>query len=81
MPEESRKVIKMAYNSLEVLWESWSTNGKINPVTAIFLGKNNFGYVDKQEHVLTPNQNVTTIDPATIEQKYAELPPVDGDSE
>ena len=30
-------------------------NGKINPVSGIFLGKNNFGYQDKTEYVLTPN--------------------------
>lgn len=81
IPQECKDIIHSVYDSLEVLWEGWATGGKINPVTAIFLGKNNFGYVDKQEHVLTPNQGVTTIDPATIEQKYAELPPVDGESE
>ena len=81
IPQECKDIIKSAYNSLEVLWESWATGGKINPVTAIFLGKNNFGYADKQEYVLTPNQAVTTIDPKTIEAKYAELPDVDGDSE
>ena len=80
MPEEARQIIKMAYNSLEALWESWTTGGKINPVSAIFLGKNNFHYVDKQEHVLTPNQQLSTIDPKTIEEKYAELPDVDGDN-
>lgn len=81
IPQECKNLIKSAYNSLEVLWESWSTGGKLNPVTAIFLGKNNFGYVDKQEHVLTPNQQLTTSDPATIEAKYAELPDVDGENE
>lgn len=81
MPQECRNLIKSAYNSLEVLWESWSTGGKLNPVTAIFLGKNNFGYVDKQEHVLTPNQQLSVADPTTIEAKYAELPDVDGENE
>lgn len=81
IPPECHQIINEVYDSLEVLWEGWATGGKINPVTAIFLGKNNFGYVDKQEHVLTPNQGVTTIDPATIEQKYAELPPVDGEND
>ena len=81
LPQESRNLIKSAYNSLEVLWESWSTGGKLNPVTAIFLGKNNFGYADKQEYVLTPNQTGTTIDPTTIEAKYAELPDMGGEDE
>ena len=74
IPEESKQIIKMAYNSLELLWESYATGGKINPVTAIFLGKNNFGYQDKQEYVLTPNQQLSGADPATIEAKYDELP-------
>lgn len=30
-------------------------NGKINPVSGIFLMKNNFEYQDKSEVVLTPN--------------------------
>lgn len=78
--QECKDVIIGVYDSLEMLWESWTTGGKINPVTAIFLGKNNFGYQDKQEYVVTPNQMATTIDPKTIEEKYAELPDVDGDN-
>ena len=68
-------VICQAYDLLEELWENYMQNGKINPVSGIFLGKNNFGYQDKQEYVVTPNQGgITEIDPATIEAKYAELP-------
>lgn len=74
MPQECREIVKTAYNSLEMLWESYTLGGKINPVTAIFLAKNNFGYQDKQEYVLTPNQQLSGADPATIEAKYAELP-------
>jgi hypothetical protein len=40
---------------LEALWEDYMQNGKINPVSGIFIGKNHFGYQDKQEVVLTPN--------------------------
>jgi hypothetical protein len=50
-------------------------NGKINPVSGIFLGKNNFGYKDQQEYVLTPNQKqVAPEDVKIIESKYEELP-------
>jgi hypothetical protein len=42
---------------MENLWENYMQNGKINPVSGIFLGKNNFGYQDKQEMVITPNTN------------------------
>jgi hypothetical protein len=75
-------IVLKAYAVMEELWESYMQNGKINPVSGIFLAKNNYGYTDKQEYVLTPNTSgVSDIDPATIEAKYAELPDVDGDSE
>ena len=49
-------------------------NGKINPVSGIFLGKNNFGYKDQQEYVLTPNQMGETISQEALEAKYNDLP-------
>ena len=58
LPPETLVLIKKAYNYLETLWENYMHNGKINPVSGIFLAKNNFGYQDKVEHVITPN--VTT---------------------
>lgn len=68
-------IICEAYDVLEALWQDYMQNGKINPVSGIFLGKNLFGYTDKQEMVVTPNTGVPeAIDPATIEAKYAELP-------
>lgn len=73
--ETHQEVILEAYDMLEALWEDYMQNGKINPVSGIFLGKNNFGYQDKQEYVVTPNaQGVQQMDVTTIEQKYAELP-------
>ena len=42
---------------MENMWENYMQNGKINPVSGIFLGKNNFGYQDKTEYVVTPNTN------------------------
>ena len=69
------EIIVRAYDLLEEMWENYMSNGKINPVAGIFLGKVNFGHRDQQELVLTPNtNNVPTIDAATIEAKYAELP-------
>ena len=73
IPQEVHELVKMAYNSLEGLMESYAQSGKINPVSAIFLMKNNFGYADKQEYVLTPNAN-NEVDPKTIVSKYDELP-------
>lgn len=69
------KVIRKAYDLLEELWEDYMLNGKINPVSGIFLGRNNWGYQDKVDIVVTPNtNNIDVPDLATIEAKYAELP-------
>lgn len=71
-------IICEAYDVMEALWQDYMQNGKINPVSGIFLGKNLFSYADKQEMVLTPNQHQPTqADLATIEAKYAELPEED----
>ena len=57
LPTSTLVSIKKAYEYMEILWENYMQNGKINPVSGIFLGKNNFGYQDKTEYVLTPNTN------------------------
>ena len=57
LPTLSTESIKKAYEYMEILWENYMQNGKINPVSGIFLGKNNFGYQDKTEYVVTPNNN------------------------
>ena len=57
LPTLTSDSIKRAYEYMEILWENYMQNGKINPVSGIFLGKNNFGYQDKTEYVVTPNMN------------------------
>ena len=57
LPTLTVDYIKKAYDFMENLWENYMQNGKINPVSGIFLGKNNFGYQDKTEYVVTPNMN------------------------
>ena len=71
LPSEVADSIKKAYLLLENLWENYAQNGKMNPITSIFLGKNNFGYSDKQEYVLTPNQqNDNDYDADAIRERY-----------
>jgi len=55
LPPEITDTIKKAYFMMENQWETYMNSGKINPVSGIFLGKNNFGYQDKTEYVVTPN--------------------------
>ena len=71
LPNEVTDLIKKAYSLMEYLWENYMVNGKINPVTGIFLGKNNFGYQDKQEMVLTPNtQNESDFSEDDLRKRY-----------
>ena len=71
LPRESADAIKKAYDFLGNLWENYMQNGKINPVSGIFLGKNNFGYQDKQEMVLTPNNPESDFDAKDIADRYS----------
>ena len=56
LPPETTDLVKKAYEILETSMENYANAGKINPVMAIFMMKNHFGYQDKTEYVLTPNQ-------------------------
>lgn len=70
---ESRDALKKAYQILNAQMENYMQNGKINPVAGIFLMKNNMGYQDKQEVVVTPNQQLgEQISAEKLEQKYLE---------
>lgn len=67
-------MVKRAYDLLNELWEDYMLNGKVNPVSGIFLGKNHFGYTDKQEVTLTPGKSLgEEISPAQLEEKYADV--------
>lgn len=70
MPQAVRDSLKKAYLILDSQMEYYMQNGKINPVSGIFLMKNNLDYQDKQEVVLTPNQQQEQMSAAELEQKY-----------
>ena len=71
LPPEVASSIKKAYKIMENLWETYMNSGKVNPVAGIFLGKNNYGYQDKTEYVLTPNQQSDNdYSPDEIRQRY-----------
>lgn len=71
-------IIKKAYKILEEMWEDWMANGKVNPVVGIFLGKNHFGYADKQDIVVTPNNPLGDAqNEEEIRQRYIDSVVVD----
>ena len=69
-------MIKKAVQVLEILWNDWMQNGKINPAAGIFIGKNMFGYKDVQDVVVTPNNPLgDDADPDAIADKYKDAIP------
>lgn len=76
-----RNAIKKAYQMLDAQMSDYMQNGKINPVSGIFLMKNNFGYADKTEVVVTPNSPLgAETSQKELEDKYMDsVVDVDGD--
>ena len=71
LPSETLDLVKKAYDILETSMENYANAGKINPVMAIFMMKNHFGYQDKTEYVLTPNQKQESdYDADEISKRY-----------
>ena len=71
LPSETVDLVKKAYDILETSMENYANAGKINPVMAIFMMKNHFGYQDKTEYVLTPNQQqASDYDADDIRKRY-----------
>jgi hypothetical protein len=71
LPSETVDLVKKAYDILETSMESYANAGRINPVMAIFMMKNHFGYQDKTEYVLTPNQQqASDYDADDIRKRY-----------
>lgn len=54
---ESVNAIKEAYNIINGLYETYLTEGSIIPVSSFFLMKNNMGYKDTTDYIVTANQD------------------------
>lgn len=74
-------VIKKAYVLLEEMWEYYMQNGKVSPPNGIFLGKNNFGYVDQVEHVITPTNPMQDLDAEDARKRLVDAIPAEDDDE
>ena len=68
-------LIKKALDILEELWMDYMLNGKANPASLIFIGKNLWQYKDQTDVVVTPNNPLDNLDVDQARQKYqAALP-------
>lgn len=54
LPTAVSDAIKKAYLLMENLWENYMQNGRINPMAGVFLGVNNYGYLDVKQVNLAP---------------------------
>lgn len=75
----SAHVLQKYLENLEVLWEfAMANDGYRNPVTGIFIGKNNFAYKDSSETVVRHEVAEQGPTRAQLEEKYkAALPAED----
>lgn len=69
-PEGVRNAIKKGYSILNYLLTQLMQDGHINPVSGIFLLKNNYQYFDKSEVVITPNNPYDQKTDEELAQKY-----------
>lgn len=75
-PDAVVSLLKRTYIALNAQLENYAQNGKVNPVTFIFLAKNHFAYQDKQEIEVSANQPDAET-PDQIAQKVADAIPAD----
>ena len=69
--EEVRSLICQAIDIMTSLWEDYMQNGKINPASGIFIGKNFYGMKDEVEHVVsTPDYAIDNYSASDIAERY-----------
>ena len=71
LPAESMEAIRKAHTIITSLMADYMQNGKINPVSGIFLMKNNMDYEDKREVTLRPeNPMGDQVAPEDLQKRY-----------
>lgn len=73
----NREIIQQYFDLLETFDELMLKEGKINPVSALFIMKNNYGYTDKTEIKVSDEE----ISNEEIERRYREQHEIVSESE
>ena len=74
-PQDVRFWIERLYALLNAQLEAWMQDGRIQPLSGIFLLKNSYpGYTDTQQIQISTGNN-DTVDIAQLEAKYADAIP------
>ena len=77
LPQRSKDALKRCYSIMNQLLSQTMADGKMNPVSAIFLLKNNHGYKDQTDVVVTPNNPYQATSEEELKGKYLEDIPAD----
>ena len=65
------ELIRGCVDIMANLWEDYMQNGKINPASGIFIGKNFYGMRDQVDHVVATKENpVDNYDAEDIASRY-----------
>lgn len=70
IPDDVRLTLKRIWNGLNHIMAQYMVDGHLNPVTAIFLLKNNFAYKDQTESVIIKQDPYESGDPEEIARRY-----------
>lgn len=81
IPESSRYAIKKGYSILNQLLTQTMMDGRINPVSAIFLLKNNMNYKDQTDVVVTPNNPLQNLDEEAARKRIIDALPEPDETE
>lgn len=83
MPESCAAVIRNGYSLMNAIMTQCLVDGKINPISAFFLLKNNHGYKDQTDVAVSVQNPYSELNAEDVRNKYIEgMPdtiPVDGD--
>lgn len=79
LPDECRNAIKKGYNMMNQLLARTMADGKINPVAAIFLLKNNHAYKDQTDVVVTPNNPLQDMNAEDARKRLIDAIPEEDD--
>ena len=72
-------IINCAISQMEEQWVDYMMNGRVNPASGIFIGKNHYQYRDTQNYVVTPTSPLQDLNDDSAQLRMIEaLPDEDG---
>lgn len=74
---EAQRAIARGVSKIETVLVNKVVDGKMNPVTAIFMLKNHFGYKDQSEIALRGSMINAKPSPKALEDKYKAITEID----